>query len=514
MKTGTVYFVGAGPGDPALITRRGASLLAQADCIIYDRLVDPALLKLAGAGCRRIYVGKEADEGGASQSRINRMLLQEARKNRSVIRLKGGDPTVFGRISEEMGELLKAKVPFEIVPGVSSVWAAAAVAGIPLTDRRFSSSVAIVAGHAAKGKNKRIRWAALAKGADTLVILMGRAALPEIGWALRRGGRRGTTPVALIRWATTPEQEVLFTDLAHLTADLQKRPSFGPPVVAVIGEVVRLAHKIGKNKNRVAYKTLKNKKILVTRPQSDSREITKRLRSLGARCVHLPTISIRPAKLSAEAKRELIQKLPSYDWLLFTSHHGVDALDQILRSSGTRLARVKAKICAIGPRTAESVKAAGRKPDLIPVNFSKKGIAAELRKIPVAGRRILIPRSNLGLRDEFSESLRGRGARVDEIVLYETVTPAIPAARLKKALAHLDVAAFTSASTVRGFFEALKKAKLSPKTAFNGAAIVAIGPSTAQVLEENGIRRYRIPTPTGNWTLDGLVDAIVAEVNR
>jgi uroporphyrinogen-III synthase len=212
-------------------------------------------------------------------------------------------------------------------------------------------------------------------------------------------------------------------------------------------------------------------------------------------------------------RRQLLQELHRYDWLLFTSHHGVEALQKILAPAGERLARLKAKVVAIGPRTAASLEKLGRKPDLMPLDYSKKGIASELGRMSLTGQKILIPRSNLGLGDELVKVLRERGAAVDEVVLYETTTPSIPAARLKKALHHLDAATFTSASTVHGLFAALKKAKIPAKKAFNGAKIVAIGPSTAQALRENGVTRYSIPAPKGNWTLDGLVAAVLKSVN-
>ena len=505
-RTGKVYFVGAGPGDPALITCKGALLLKKADCVVYDRLVEPSLLKLTGLRCRKIYVGKEADEGGHSQPSINRILRREAKRLGTVVRLKGGDPTVFGRISEELEDLARAGIPFEIVPGVSSVWAAAAAAGIPLTDRRFSSSVAIVAGHQAAGKERKVRWETLAKGMDTLVILMGRAALPAIAKALLKAGRPGSTPVALIRWATTPDQEVLFTSLSRLEADLAWRPDFGPPVVAIVGEVVQLAYKFSKNRLKVVGESLKGRKILVTRPSSDSKELTSRLQKLGASCTHLPTIEIRQVSLSGGQRKELLRKLPRFHWILFTSHHGVEVLERLLRRAGKDFSVLKAKICAIGPRTEQAVKEAGGRAELVPADFSKKGIVAELGRLPVSGKRLLIPRSNLGIGDDFAEDLRRRGALVEEVTLYETVMPAIGPSRIKKAISHVDAMTFTSASTVTGFFRALRKAKMPAKKALNGAKAVAIGPSTAEALRENGIKRYWMPRKS--WTLDGLVEAV------
>lgn len=501
-KIGTVYFVGAGPGDPELITRKGARLLAQADCVIYDRLVDPGLLKLTGSRCERIYMGKEPDEGGRNQPAINRLLRRKVRRHRVLVRLKGGEPTLFGRISEELEGLVRDGIPFEIVPGVSSAWAAAALAGIPLTDRRLSSSVAIVTGHEAAGKESPVRWEALARGADTLVILMGRSALPAIALRLRKAGRPASTPIALIRWASAPQQEIVVSTLGRVEKDLAQHPSFDPPVVAIVGKVVR-------RRTQFRPKPLKAKRILITRPAGDSAILTKRLQELGATCVHLPTIAIRPRRIPAAEAKALVEKLPHYGWIIFTSHHGVDALSRLLhRGRGA----VGGKICAIGPRTAQSVRESGFTVDLTPDDFSKAGIQAAFRRLPVKGKRILIPRSNLGMGDYLAKWLRARGAVVDEVAMYETVSPKISPARLRRTLRHLDGATFTSASTVRSFLQAVKQAHLPVQAAFNGAVVVAIGPATGALLRENGITKFSMPD--GAWTIDGLVKAVVEALKK
>ncbi len=497
---GTVYLVGAGPGDPGLITRRGAELLQQADCVIYDRLVGPELLKLTRQTCEQVYVGKESDEGGKSQSQINRLLIEKARRHRVVVRLKGGDPTLFGRIGEELEKLVKEKIPFEIVPGVSSAWAAAAAAGIPLTDRRYSSSVAIVTGQEAADKVRKVRWKALARGVDTLVILMGRSNLLKIVGFLRRAGRSGSTPMALIHGASTPNQQVWVSSLSKIEEDLKRHPSLTAPVVVVVGEVVKLAKPFRPQ-------PLKGKRILLTRPESDQEGLTRRLQALGAACVSLPTIAIRPRFIPVALGKALLKELPRYDWILFTSHHGVETLDRLARRLGRSLPRlVKARICAIGPRTFNAVREAGLAADLVPSEFSTQGIQRAFRKISVKGRKILIPRSNLGLRDALAKRLRSAGARVDEVVLYETKIIQISPSRLRQALRGLDAATFTSASTVKGFFEALRQAKWSVRSALNGTAVVAIGPATAQALQEGGISKFHLPK--GSWTVDGLVEAV------
>ncbi|MBI3615128.1 MAG: uroporphyrinogen-III C-methyltransferase [Candidatus Omnitrophica bacterium] len=497
---GAVYFVGAGPGDPELITLRGAELLKKADCVIYDRLADPRLLRWTKRTCQRIYVGKKSDEGGESQTRINRLLVQKSRRHSTVVRLKGGDPTVFGRISEEMGALSKAGIRFEIIPGVSSVWAAAAAAGIPLTDREFSSSVAVVTGQQAAGKKESVRWKNLSRGVDTLVVLMGRSALPTIVRRIRAAGRPASTPIGLIRWATTRRQEILISTLGKIREELKRRPEFGPPVVTIIGEVVRRVE----NKPLKGLQPLKGKRILVTRPKEDAAGLARRLEALGATCVSLPTIEIRPRGLSSSEAKRLSEKLPRYGWILFTSHHGVEALQRIVRR---RKGLIRGKICAIGPRTAESVRAAGLKTELVPSEFSTDGIREAFRRIQIRSRKILIPRSNLGARDALAQELRRRGALVDEAILYETVNLKIPPVRLKKALHRINAATFTSASTVKGFFKALEEAKIPVRSALNGAAVAAIGPATADALKRGGIRRFHLPRE--GWTIEGLIKTVI-----
>lgn len=509
-----VYLVGAGPGAPELITERGKKLLARAGCVIYDRLVDPALLRLTRRGCERIYAGKLSDEGGKGQARINRLMVEKARRHAVVVRLKGGDPAVFGRMSEELEALAKAGVRSEVVPGVSSVWAAAACAGIPLTDRGLSSSVAITTGHAAAGKGRGVRWEALARGADTLVVLMGHAALAGIVRRLR-SARPGNTPIALVRWASTPRQEVLVSTLDRVAEDLAQRPEFGPPVTAIIGEVVRRREELAKMPGR---RPLEGKRVLITRPAGDQEVLSGRLRELGAHCEHLPTITIRPRRVGAAKGRRLLAALPGYDWVIFTSYHGVEALAKLAEGPGpfegkrreVKRYLARAKVCAIGPRTAEAVRQAGLKTTLVPEDFSKEGIARAFRKIPVRGRRILIPRSNLGAGDWFAAALRRRGARVDEAVLYETVAPRISPARVKRALRRLDAATFTSGSTAESFLATLERAHLPLKRALNGTKVVAIGPSTAQALRKGGVKRVYMPK--NSWTVDGLVEAVVEAV--
>lgn len=487
-----VYLVGAGPSDPKLITERGRELLSRADCVIYDRLVNRALLKKVRASCETIYAGKSADSWGRTQRRINRLLIDRGNRQAVVVRLKGGDPALFGRMSEEIEVLERAGVPYEVVPGVSSVWAAATAAGIPLTDRRFSSSVAFVTGHraAGTGRSASVRWKELSRGVDTLVILMGRAALSRIVRRLETAGRPATTPVALIRWASDPRQELLVSTLGKVGQELQHRPEFGPPVVMIVGEVVKARH---------AGSPLSGRKILITRAASDSAQMIRQFREKGARCVHLPMIRIRALRLKAQEKQRLVRELRRADWVLFNSHHAVESVKP-LRGN------IRGKICAIGPRTESALRKRGLTPDLVPGESSGAGVVRAFSKIPVRGRRVLIPRSNLGIGQEPAAAFRRRGADVQEIAVYETAAVSIPAARLRWALSRADAVTFTSASTARSFLDSLKRAHLPLKKAINGTPVVAIGPSTARELERGGVRRVWTPRESGS--LAGLVEAV------
>ncbi len=499
---GVVYLVGAGPGDPGLITQRGAELLRKADCVIYDRLVNPRILKLAPRGCERIYAGR--DERGRRQMRINRLMVTKAREHSTVVRLKGGDPALFGRMSEELETLEQAGIPHEVVPGVSSPWAAATALGMPLTDRRLSSSVAFVTGHLAAGKRSPIRWKELARGADTLVILMGRVALSRIVRRLTEAGRPASSPIALVRWASAPQQGILVSTLGQVGMALERRTGFGPPVVAIVGEVVRLARI---HDGETPAGSLDGKGVLLTRPAGENESLKRRFEEIGGRCRILPTIRIRPRRLTTRESRQLLARLPGYDWLLLNSHHGVETLADLAGRFGKRVERlVRGKVCVIGPRTEQAARSVGLRVDLVPPEFSTEGVRRTFVKMRIRGKKILIPRSDLAVGDRLAQALRRRGAQVDEVALYETRRVKIPARRLKAALKGLRAATFTSASTARSFVQALKEAGLSPRCAFNGTAVVAIGPATARALRRSGVRRVHLPDRS--WTAEGLVSTV------
>jgi len=507
---GTVYLVGAGPGGPELLTLRGAELIAQADCLIYDRLVDPRIVHLAVNGCERIDVGKvPGGSRGRSQAAINALLVRKARQHRMVVRLKGGDPLLFGRGTEELVALRRAKVPFEIVPGVSSVQAAGAYAGIPLTDRTISSSVTIVTGRESATKaGSTVPWRALARAGETLVILMGRERLPAIVRTLRRAGRPGTIPIALVRWAGRPQQSVLVATLATIEQALAKSPDFGPPVVAIVGEVVTL-------REQCQWWTpppLAGQRVIVTRAEGDASELVRRLHALGASCVEVPVITVIPRRLQPQAEAALAAQLATYDWVIFTSAHGVQALVALLARQG-RDARAfgPAKVCAIGPKTTATLEQIGVTPDLVPTTPSTQGVAAAFRRIPLEQARILIPRSSLAVGDALAKALRARGAVVSEAPLYDTAVPHVSKAILRQRLGEgpVDLVTFTSASTVKHFLLLLERAGVSTRQVLNGARVAVIGPQTAAAARQAGLVVHIMPRR--RWTLDGLVEALVAQ---
>ena len=524
---GTVYLVGAGPGGPDLLTLRGAQLLAQADCVIYDRLVDPRIVAMATAGSERVDVGKSRrwrdpanrdktsrgaglpGEEGKSQGAINALLVQKAKQHRLVVRLKGGDPLLFGRGGEEMAALRRANVRYEIVPGVSSVQAAGAYAGIPLTERTLSSSLTIVTGQEAATKSRSaLQWKALACGSDTLVILMGRERLPDILKHLARAGCSGGTPIALVRWAGRPQQDVLVGTLATIEQLLKKQPEFGPPVVAIIGEVVKLRQQLAWWQKP----PLAGRRVVVTRAEGDTSEIIQRLEQLGATCVEFPAIAVVPRRLKPQVEHTLAEQLATFDWVIFTSAHGVKALMGLLARQGKDTRAFGAcRICAIGPKTASVLEHLGITPDLVPPSFSTKGVSAAFRRIPLTGAKILIPRSSLAVGDALAKELRARGAAVSEIPLYDTILPQVPKQVLRQRLGDgpVDIVTFTSSSTVRNFFLLLEQAGFQPRRILNGARIACIGPQTAAAAKQAGLAVHILPRRA--WTIDGLVEALVSD---
>jgi len=484
MKTGKVYLVGAGPGDPKLLTLRGKECLEQAEVVIYDYLANPALLEHVRPEAERIYVGRRGRGEYGDQAEINRLMIDRARAGMIVVRLKGGDPFVFGRGGEEAEAVAEAGIPFEVVPGVTSAVAAPAYAGIPVTHRTLASSVALVTGHEDPLKlSPTVEWDRLASTSGTVVFLMGMKNLPAIVAHLTASGRPATTPVALIRWGTRAEQRTVIGTLADIVRKADEA-RLEPPTVIVVGEVVRLREKLNWFESRPLFGTT----VLVTRPREQAGEFADLLAGYGARVLTMPTIAIVDPADWGPLDRA-IAELARYDWVIFTSVNGVRFFFDRLHALG-RDARAlgRARFCAIGPRTAEALAERGFKADLVPIEYQAEGVLEAIKKEDMKGARILIPRAEVA-RDLLPEELRARGADVTVAVAYRTVRPEADGAALKERLRRreIGVVTFTSSSSVRNYV-ALFADRAEASTLTANAVVACIGPITAETAESYGLK--------------------------
>ena len=444
-KQGRVYLVGAGPGDPGLVTVKALECLKQADAVVYDFLVNPGLLAHAAQGAELIYVGKKGSDHTLDQSGINALLVDLANKGRTVVRLKGGDPFIFGRGGEEAEELVRAGIAFEIVPGVSSAVAAPAYAGIPLTHRRFTSSVGFLTGHEDPTKpDSALDWDRIATGLGTLVFLMGVRNLSTITARLIEAGRGPDTPAALVRWGTTPNQATLTGTLADL-AEKARALDFQPPAVLVVGEVVTLRDTL----NWFETLPLFGRRIMVTRSRTQASRLTGALTALGAEVIECPTISMAPPVDWSEVDR-VLDRLADFGWLVLTSPNGVIFLMERLKTRGLdarSLAPVK--LAAIGPATAEKLEEYGLRADQVPGEYVGEALSRTLIEQGASKGRVLLLRSDKA-RQVLPQSLTAAGADVEDVALYRTLTPSSLPPEAEQALDQnlLDLVTFTSSSTV------------------------------------------------------------------
>jgi uroporphyrinogen III methyltransferase/synthase len=481
----TVYLVGAGPGDPGLITVRGAELLATADVVVHDRLSAAGLLDLAPAGAERIDVGKSPRGPSVPQEAINRILVEQGLAGRQVVRLKGGDPYVFARGAEEADALRAAGVDYEVVPGITSAIAAPAAAGIPVTLRYSSTSFTVVTGHEdpAKGRTD-VDWEAVARVGGTIVVLMGVAHLREIVARLRAGGLSGDTPAAAVRWGTRPDQSTVRATLDTL-ADHDLRP----PATIVIGEVAR------ERLDWFERRPLFGRTVVVTRARAQAGELSGRLRRLGAEVVEVPTIEVVDPADGGAALDEAVTRLAGYDWVVVTSPNGARRLARRLRDARDLGA---ARLAAIGPGTASALAEFHLAVDLVPERFVAEGLLEVFPDPPSAGGRVLLARAAVA-RDVLPDGLAARGWTVDVVEAYRTLpVPLDDAARTRVAAA--DAVTFTSSSTVEHFVAAGGDAVVPP-------VVAAIGPVTAATARRLGIG---VTVEAAVHTLDGLCDAVVS----
>jgi uroporphyrinogen III methyltransferase/synthase len=501
-RPGKVYLVGAGPGDPGLLTLKGKECLELADVVLYDYLANPVLLQYAPAAAQRIYIGRRGRGQYQDQGEINRLLIERAKAGNVVVRLKGGDPFVFGRGGEEAEAVAAAGIDFEIVSGVTAAVAVPAYAGIPVTHRTLASTVTFVTGHEDPAKPATLlEWPKLADASGTLVFMMGMKNLPSIVGHLLSEGRPPETPVAAIRWGTKADQQtvvgtlddiVLKTEAVHLE----------PPTVIVVGEVVRLRGQL----NWFESKPLFGKRIVLTRAPEQAREFSQLLSSYGAEPVEVPTIQIVPP-VSWQPIDDAMTRLGTYQWLIFTSVNGVRPfMDRLHVAGKDARALANLRLCAIGPRTAQELETAGLIPDVVPVEFQAEGVIAALTRVGVRGSRVLIPRAEVA-REILPEQLRELGATVDVIPVYRTIAPAVDVASLTQQLHDGRVAAvtFTSSSTVRNFVD-LFGGQDAVKRLLAHVAIACIGPITARTAQEYGLTVTIMPTEN---TVPALAEAIV-----
>lgn len=501
---GKVYLVGAGPGDLGLITVKALELLSKADVVVYDRLLDTRLLEKTRPDAEMIDVGKSASQHTMKQSEINLLLVAKGREGKMVVRLKGGDPFVFGRGGEEAETLAEYGVSFEIVPGVSASLAVPAYAGIPVTHRDFASSVAIITGHEDPTKDQSsIEWDKIATGPDTLVFLMGVGNLGEIAHQLVKHGRPAKTPVAVIRNGTSPAQETVVGTLANIEAKAQES-EIRPPAVIVVGEVVRLRDKLC----WFDCKPLFGKRVLVTRARNQASKLSELLDQYGAEPVEMPTIQIEPLADYSKLDKA-IQDLNKYHWLIFTSANGVEPFFSRLQKQGKDSRHLKGiQICAIGPATAEALQAHGIKADYMPLEYAAQGIIASFKKLQTQDKRVLIPRAEQ-VTQELVDGLAKLGAKVEQIPVYRTMLPAETAARGKHMLleGRIDIVTFTSSSTARNLVAILGK----DWPVLNKAAIACIGQVTAQTAKELGLK---VDLVSKEHTIPGLVKAMVEKYGK
>jgi uroporphyrinogen III methyltransferase/synthase len=498
-----VYLVGAGPGDPGLVTVKALDLIRKADVILFDRLIDPLLLFEARSDCVMVDVGKSSGDHSISQREITELLVEYGRREWEVVRLKGGDPFLFGRGGEEAERLAEERIPFAVVPGVSALTAVTAYAGIPLTHRGYSSSVGAATGHAADGKNTdSVEWRNLAAGVDTVVVFMGVGNLESITSELMKGGRFPETPAAVIEQGTTPAQRITVGTLDTI-ATKAREEKISPPALLVAGKTVSLAAKL----EWYHPGPLAGIRIGVTRPRAQSKTLSERLAASGAEPVLMPTIEIAETVDTAEV-RTAMDHLGWYDYLVFSSANGVNAFFHALYGKGLDTRALAGKtMAAIGPATADTLAGRGIKADIVAGNYIAEGLLdAILDTGNVTGMHFLIIRSDIG-RNTLAEGLRNAGAVVREAVFYSTRPAAIAPFILEKIhKGAIDIITFTSASTVHGFFQGMSSGMPGPDM-----VMASIGPQTSRAIAEYG-RKADIEAE--EYTAEGLVRAILSWQER
>ncbi|MBL8176686.1 MAG: uroporphyrinogen-III C-methyltransferase [Bryobacterales bacterium] len=486
-----VYLVGAGPGDPGLLTLKGREALAAAEVVLYDNLANPELLHYAPAAAERIYVGKKKSHHTLTQDEISALLVERGRQGKCVVRLKGGDPFIFGRGGEEAEALADAGIPFEVIPGVTTPLGIAAYCGVPLTHREQTSAVTFVTGHNVDA----IDWDRIGH-VETLVLFMGLTHVREIARRLVAKGKPPTTPAMAVRWATRADQQTLVGTLDTIAGQAEAA-KLKPPVTFVIGQVVAMRPKLDWFEKLPLF----GRRIVVTRAREQASEFTTQLRALGADVAEFPVIATVPPSDPAPLDQALAN-LAVYDWLIFTSVNGVRFFVERLDASPYDLRGLRARICAIGPATAKAIEALHLKVDLVPKEYVAESLVEAFAPFPLEGKRILLPRAAVA-RDLVPVELTKRGATVDVVETYRTIVPPnagelIAATFARKA----DWITFTSSSTVKNFLA------IAGPEALDGVKVASIGPVTSGTARMHGLQ---VAVEAGRHTMDGLLDAICAE---
>ena len=500
MNNGIVYLVGAGPGDPSLITLRGVDCLQRADVVVYDYLANEELLSHAPEGAERIYAGKIGGRHNQGQDEINSLLVTKAKGGKVVVRLKGGDPFVFGRGGEECEALRDAGIPFEVVPGVTAAVGASAYSGIPLTHRDITASVAFVTGQ--EGENKdgsNIDWDRLSLGGGTVVFYMGVTTLRRNMQRMVDHGRSPHTPVALVRWATTGCQQVLVGTLVDI-ADRAEECGLKPPAITIVGEVVALRERLQWFEKR----PLCGKKIVVTRAAEQAGEFSAKLAARGATVLECPTIRLVEPE-SWQLLDLAIRELPGYDWLVLTSVNAVRYFFQRLDALGLDArALAGCRICAVGPKTAAELRSFGVKPELVPADYKAEGIVGEFSRLDMQGSRVLFPRADKA-RDVIPSELKRMGAHVDSPVAYRNIFPErlLPETLFALEKRSVDCITFTSSSTVQNLAAMLGEEMMLDM--LKGVVVASIGPITSKSCRDLGLK---VDIEPQAYTMDALVEAL------
>ena len=505
-KTGKVFLIGAGPGDPGLLTIKAKECIEAADVVVYDYLASPMLLKYADKKAEVIYVGKKGGDHTLSQDKINLLLIEKAKQGYDVARLKGGDPFVFGRGGEEAQMLLSNGVPYEVIPGVTSAIAAPAYAGIPVTHRDHTSFVSFITGHEDPTKeDTSMQWDVYAKSNATLVFVMGVKNLENIVKHLVENGKPSDTPVALVRWGTTPEQQTVTGTLETIVERVREARLKSPSII-IIGHVVSLRKELAWFDNRPLF----GKKIVITRARAQASDLVSKLSGLGAACIEIPTIEIAPAQ-DITPLRSAVENLKNYDWIVFTSVNGVKFFFDTLNDIGKDVRALgHLKFACIGPVTKECLKGHGIVSDILPETYRAESVIKAFSGIEIKNKKVLLPRAKIA-RTILPEELTKMGAEVHEVTAYETRLNTEGKQELIELLKNreIDAVTFTSSSTVSNFmsfFDSEDEKKL-----LNGLVFASIGPITSDTCRSLGIEP---DIEAGEFTIQGLINSLLYYYER